>query len=285
MIRIHKKYAIILSIIFLGTSFFLLKLVYASTVFLEVDFYKSDKAELTYIQFSEESYDNFFSSKGYGNYSVKILNKDGIEIYSEKFGGLIFVRQATTETGVIEQEIEKVGKNFRLLLPTDSYFIKFYKNNVEILSVKLSDYTCNNDSICNSTNGENSINCPDDCKVEQSLCGNNQCETGETKDNCCKDCGCENNMKCVDNKCVSDSCGNGRCDTGENYGNCSDDCISGLSDGYCDGVKDGLCDPDCLKSEDVDCSNSSSRIWIYAIIGVVICALIFMILTRSRRTE
>jgi putative hemolysin len=137
---------------------------------------------------------------------------------------------------------------------------------------------CGND-ICEGDKGENYNSCPSDCQ-KAIVCGNNVCDSNETQDNCCMDCGCQNDMTCVDNKCISEKCGDGKCDSSENYGNCPSDCPSGLRDGYCDGVKDGLCDPDCQKNQDPDCS--SNRIWIYAVIGIVIAALLFFIFSRMR---
>lgn len=39
-------------------------------------------------------------------------------------------------------------------------------------------------------------------------CGNDDCETGEDKSTCCKDCGCESGYSCIDeeNKCVKNEC-------------------------------------------------------------------------------
>jgi hypothetical protein len=46
----------------------------------------------------------------------------------------------------------------------------------------------------------------------------------------------------------------GACGPKENHQNCPQDCPSGSADGYCDGVNDDWCDPDCLVSQDPDCS-------------------------------
>jgi len=44
-----------------------------------------------------------------------------------------------------------------------------------------------------------------DCVKERSICGNRICETGETQENCCKDCGCPSGYNCIENKCVKTS--------------------------------------------------------------------------------
>ncbi|MEM5872587.1 MAG: hypothetical protein QXD55_01885 [Candidatus Aenigmatarchaeota archaeon] len=37
----------------------------------------------------------------------------------------------------------------------------------------------------------------------QIVCGNNKCESGETKENCCRDCGCDSGLYCESNICKS----------------------------------------------------------------------------------
>jgi hypothetical protein len=64
------------------------------------------------------------------------------------------------------------------------------------------------DGVCEVSGGETADNCPTDCK--RARCGNKKCEIGETKSNCCQDCGCVSG-KCVNNACVGcclfDICG------------------------------------------------------------------------------
>jgi hypothetical protein len=57
----------------------------------------------------------------------------------------------------------------------------------------------------------------------QIVCGNNKCETGETKENCCQDCGCDSGLYCTDNLCKP-KCGDNICAGGENQDICCVDC-------------------------------------------------------------
>ncbi|MEM4702942.1 MAG: NosD domain-containing protein [Candidatus Pacearchaeota archaeon] len=47
-----------------------------------------------------------------------------------------------------------------------------------------------------------------------SVCGNSICETGETQENCCKDCGCPSGKTCQNNECKTPSTGGGGGDGG-----------------------------------------------------------------------
>lgn len=198
-----------------------------------------------------------------GDYEFRLVSRDERILY-KMFMDIFFVihRDVVDEEGNMQYEsIELDCREIFLRYP-------FFEN-----SKRLEIY--NKDKIISS------IDIPS--QEKPSACGNKNCETGETQENCCKDCGCQKAMECVNNKCVSKKCGNNKCDTDENYNTCPKDCPSGLGDGYCDGVKDGLCDPDCSKNEDVDCK--SSKLFIYIIIGTVIIGLIFLILIKSRRGE
>jgi len=108
---------------------------------------------------------------------------------------------------------------------------------------------CNNNGNCDF--GENSLNCPNDCK-----CGNGACDIGETPENCPSDCTanpCNSNGTCDVGEdftnCPADcSCGNGVCDAGEDFGNCSVDCSCG--NGTCDsGETPENCSIDCKPVE------------------------------------
>jgi hypothetical protein len=55
------------------------------------------------------------------------------------------------------------------------------------------------------------------------VCGNNKCETGETKEACCQDCGCDSGLYCENNVCKP-RCGDNVCAGGENQNTCCLDC-------------------------------------------------------------
>jgi hypothetical protein len=87
-------------------------------------------------------------------------------------------------------------------------------------------------------------------------CGNGKCEStkGETKENCCIDCGCPTGKICDKtlNLCVEQKCGNGICDTGENSTSCPRDCYCG--DGVCNVDENNtVCPRDCPS---VTCNNN-----------------------------
>jgi hypothetical protein len=71
---------------------------------------------------------------------------------------------------------------------------------------------CGN-AICESSLGENSATCPQDCPETPPVCDlDGKCESGETIDNC---------ADCKDKPPV---CGDGKCSEGENQNNCTKDC-------------------------------------------------------------
>lgn len=215
--------------------------------------------------------------QGQEQYTIKIISVNNEVLFQKEF--LIsftpapFIPPSGTTPEVTN--LTNVEKYLRLPYFEGAKKIEIYHDNKIIFTYEI----CNLNNVCEDGRGETTFNCPDDCELKIT-CGNNICDSNETQENCCKDCGCPNNMNCVNNTCVSEKCGDGKCDNGENYGNCPADCPSGLKDGYCDGIKDGLCDPDCQKNQDPDCS--SSRIWIYVIIGIVIAVLLFFIFSRMR---
>lgn len=90
--------------------------------------------------------------------------------------------------------------------------------NQEVLSF------CDNDGVCEVSQGETYLNCPTDC--EAPVCNNNGiCDAGETVDNCYADCYvapqiCNNNNVCESN-------------LGEDSSNCPNDCytVVGIGNG------------------------------------------------------
>lgn len=91
--------------------------------------------------------------------------------------------------------------------------------------------------------GEDSKNCPQDCRNAGPVCGNGQCESGETNNNCPQDC-----------KNSGPVCGNGKCESGENSDNCSEDCKEPPPDN-CHPCYSVCLDP----NHDVDCGEIPFR--------------------------
>ncbi len=71
--------------------------------------------------------------------------------------------------------------------------------------------------------GESQLTCPADCGGGNPVCGNGTCEAGENATSCPQDCS-------------TGTCGNGSCDVGENQNNCPADCGGGTNcgDGTCE---------------------------------------------------
>jgi len=71
-------------------------------------------------------------------------------------------------------------------------------------------------------------------KDEEPECGDRKCDSGETQDTCCTDCGCHSGKKCENNECITvnvtpsteqpEICGDGNCGTGESKDTCCIDC-------------------------------------------------------------
>lgn len=83
----------------------------------------------------------------------------------------------------------------------------------------------------NCESGETKANCSVDCGSAGPVCGNGNCESGETKTNCSVDCGSPGPV-----------CGNGACESGETTANCSQDCKTTV---------------DCCKQNGLTCGYSS----------------------------
>jgi hypothetical protein len=265
VILIHKKVLILSLYISLLCLLLLVKNCLAYTAFVEIEFSKSDTARVVDFSITKRNFDYFFTGKGFGNYSIKILDEEGKTLYSEIFGGLDFVLQKYTETGYITEEIDYINKSFRLFLPDNSYFIKFYKEDKEMVSISLPNYVCNNNLKCESDKGESGYLCPRDCPSGTTTTTKITTTTIQL---------CNKNKKCEPS-------------LGENYKTCPQDCPSGSRDGFCDGIADGICDPDCTEKEDPNCKKPS-MLWVYIVVGMIIIvlfALFFMKIGGKKEIE
>jgi hypothetical protein len=178
----------------------------ASTLSLTIEFYKNDTAIVKDYYFTTENFATFLPYQATGDYSVKIFDKNNSLLFSEKFN-VLFLIQIYKESEIINEEINSTISNLRLYLPPKSFFIKFYRNEKEILPLTLSDFVCNKNNLCEKERGEDEYLCPSECLtlVQKPICGNKICETGETQENCCKDCGCPSGYNCIENKCAKTS--------------------------------------------------------------------------------
>ncbi|MCS7134559.1 MAG: M14-type cytosolic carboxypeptidase [Candidatus Pacearchaeota archaeon] len=117
---------------------------------------------------------------------------------------------------------------------------------------------CGN-GICET--GETQDNCCEDCGCNQGICienvcvivqpycGDGKCEANETQETCCKDCGCPERKVCRDNICQAISfCGDRICQENENLANCLKDCF----DAYCG---NNVCDREKLESPENCCKD------------------------------
>ena len=86
--------------------------------------------------------------------------------------------------------------------------------------------------------GETTANCPQDCPGPAPVCGDGVCNSGETTANCSQDCPAPGPV-----------CGNGVCDTGETTASCLQDCPAPApvcGDGVCNsGETTANCPQDC----------------------------------------
>lgn len=87
------------------------------------------------------------------------------------------------------------------------------------------------DNYCDKASGENVISCPQDC----GYCGDAFCDSErENADSCSSDCK------------VIPVCGNNKCETGETRLNCPDDCPPECNDGRCESPEtESSCPADC----------------------------------------
>jgi len=222
-------------------------------------------------------------SKG-GNYSIIFTSTKGEIVlkYSFDVRFLIHAMEVDPETGEVKERWVKREC-------VEIYFRFPFFGNIKKISYKHFDKIiyemdiCNVNNICEKNKGETELNCPEDCGIKP-ICGNKVCESPqENQTTCCLDCGCPENLKCIENKCLP--CGNNKCDVelGENYKLCPKDCPSGSKDNYCDAITDGRCDPDCKEGEDIDCIKPIAS-WIYFVIAGIVIGLIILLIVWSKRT-
>jgi len=149
---------------------------------------------------------------------------------------------------------------------------------------------CNNNGFCDSNEGENYDNCPDDCPKEYPLhCSNlvldaNLNEKGIDCGGPCRACPSENcNYNDVCNtpnensaNCAADCfCGDSVCDDEESFlQSCDVDCAEGLEPKHCTNEKkdedeEGV---DCGGSCTLECVEKKSLLWIYLLIVLIMAA-------------
>lgn len=104
------------------------------------------------------------------------------------------------------------------------------------------------------------------------FCGNGIAESGETRDNCCKDVNCGPGFDCISNQCIVQTdepeiCGNHVCAYGENHTNCPADCPdTGLfcGDAVCNnGETQSTCCTDCRCPGSYQCINNECQATTY----------------------
>ncbi len=90
--------------------------------------------------------------------------------------------------------------------------------------------------------GESSFSCPQDCGQIKPVCGNGKCENGESSESCPKDCGPPKPV-----------CGNNKCEPGEDANTCPFDCGPGSCKNQCGGQGSNgqcWCDQQCMEFGD-----------------------------------
>ena len=198
----------------------------------------------------------------------------------------------SNEEKVFEYQLKFLGAKgiSEMKIPPFNLFISDKNFRKSSNKVNIIINVCNLNNICETELDEYYLNCPQDCPSgsmdgycdgivdricdkdclaqsipeldpDCSLCGDGKCDQGETRENCCVDCGCIGGMKCQNGKCVkTEICGDEICSIHENYMKCKEDCPSGSKDNYCDKVEDDICDPDCSRTGDVDCLCNKNNI-------------------------
>jgi len=116
-------------------------------------------------------------------------------------------------------------------------------------------------------------------------CGDGSCGAGENSCNCPEDCRIATTTTLNMAANATKVCGNGVCEPkrGENFLTCPEDCRSGSADKYCDKVKDDICDPDCAGGADSDCGLAYLLdYWPYAVILLALLIVVFIIYKKTQ---
>ena len=246
----------------------LIPLVHASEtiLFIQLEVYKNDTVILNNLKVMNGQPTPYIIS---GDYRLQLLNADK-KVFIEKFIKINFLLM--TEPPI---PLNSSPLHLRVIYDPAMIYLRLLRNETEIFFKEIN--TCNENDLCESL--ESYLSCPSDCPLDSPdgicikdkdgicdpdciedtdpdciICGDGKCDQGETRENCCVDCGCIGGMKCQNGKCVkTEICGDEICSIHENYAKCKEDCPSGSKDNYCDKLEDDICDPDCSRTGDVDC--------------------------------
>jgi hypothetical protein len=108
----------------------------ASTLDLTIEFFRNDTALLKEWYFTIENFATFLPFQGSGDYQVKIFDKNGTILFSEKFN-ILFLLKINQENNIITKELNSSITTLRLYLPPKSFSVRVYKREKEILSLNL----------------------------------------------------------------------------------------------------------------------------------------------------
>lgn len=170
-----KKYIFLIAI-FIFWNIFLIEARAEEVLFLMFTMYKNDTLSVSDLRVTDAP---VLLPQDTGNYSIEITDSTDKIIFSSKMDvQFIILTDPPTET----------DESLMLLkIPWNESMakVKFYHlgNLISVIEI------CNKNYQCESSRGENTINCPQDCKPS-AVCGNKICEKdlGETSSNCPEDC-------------------------------------------------------------------------------------------------
>ena len=160
--------------------------------------FKNDTVLLNSFYISQGSTSFFLTI---GNYKVRLLSKNYSVIFEGSFDvGFIACPdipfEGESKIGCIELNQTRI----RLKLPyhIDAEYLEIFRSSEKIFFLKISDKICIQDKVCHEY-----------CRVRKmdvgcakfAICGNRICETEESQENCCVDCGCTFGYFCKENKC------------------------------------------------------------------------------------